>query len=67
MNDSPKVTKCYRCGATSYRHVLVWDELGKSRKSGKLSCDGCEIIFTDVKAWREGSSEEEVNSKIDRK
>jgi hypothetical protein len=47
----PKINKCHRCGATSYKPVIKRDENGTMMPSGEHQCVGCKLIFTDIDAW----------------
>lgn len=47
-----QTNKCHQCGATNYKPVIKRDEGGTMNPSGAYQCVGCELIFTDIDAWR---------------
>jgi hypothetical protein len=55
----PKINRCHRCGATSYKPVIKRDENGTMMPSGEHQCVGCKMVFTDIDAWRAATAEKQ--------
>ena len=45
------MSKCYVCGATSFRKVIERDSGGAMSHLGRFACDGCGMVFADRQVW----------------
>ncbi len=54
---STKIYACMRCGARSYHRVIGRDRSGAMRATSLYHCTGCSAVFTDRRAWRDGSGD----------
>ena len=57
MRPHVSPNRCRKCGATSYRRVVARDDKGAMRLGDLYQCSGCDVVFADPKAWREGEIE----------
>jgi hypothetical protein len=56
MNDERPMNSCHRCGATAYKPVVARSDKGVMQRNGQYQCVKCNLTFTDIREWRDGSS-----------
>ena len=67
MADQKPMNSCQRCGATAYKPILLRNDAGVMRPSGRYACVQCGLVFTNIHEWRGDPDSAELTRSTDPK